>query len=67
MLDLSAKVQLWRQKAKEGALSHEEMREAISALRAGRMAASAGNDKKRETAKKPQISSDDLLKQLEGL
>lgn len=69
--DLSAKVQLWRQKAREGTLTQDEMREAISTLRAERTGAAAVSEKSREkkaTARaKASISSDDLLSQLDDL
>ena len=32
--EMQAKIQLWRQKAREGTLTQDEMREAIAALRA---------------------------------
>lgn len=68
-MSILEKVSEWRAKAKAGTLTHEEMKEAIAYLRAGRSAASAGNDAKRAAsgAKKPIKSSDDLLKELQGL
>ena len=37
--ELQSRVQVWRQKANAGTLSIDEMREAIAALRGGRLAA----------------------------
>lgn len=66
-MDISAKVQIWREKAKAGTLSHEEMKEAIQALRAGRASASVTSSAARTSrAKKAPVNSDDLLAQLEG-
>jgi len=67
MLDLSAKIQLWRQKAREGTLSQAEMREAIEYLRQGRVQAAATSAKSRSSKAKPAVNSDDLLKELDGL
>lgn len=66
--DLSAKIQLWRQKAKDNTLTPEEMREAIKALRAGRLAAagSASGGKKAHVAKAP-VDGDALLSELESI
>lgn len=69
-MSILEKVAEWRAKAKAGTLTHEEMKEAIAYLRAGRSAASAGNDAKRAASsakKQPAKSSDDLLKELQGL
>lgn len=64
--DLSAKIDLWRQKAAAGTLSLDECREALSILRAGRVAASqtstTSRTKKASAAKSKQpIDSDALL------
>lgn len=61
--DLQSKVALWRQKAAEGTMTAEDYREALSALRAGRLAAA-------QSAKKPKkeaVSAEDLLRELDGL
>jgi len=69
--EMTAKVALWRQKAREGTLTKEEMKEAIAALRGERAkvaqptAGSKVTRAKKEAAKKP--DGDDLLSQLEGL
>ena len=69
--DISAKVQLWRQKAREGTLTQDEMREAIEVLRQGRTAAavtSAVSRERKATAKaKANVNSDDLLSELDDL
>jgi hypothetical protein len=64
-MDIQTKVQIWRQKCTNGTITLEEMREAISYLRADRKAASAAAVKTKATKAKP--NSDDLLKELEGL
>ena len=69
-LDLQLKVAEWRRKAREGTLSLEETREAITALRAGRslIAAATGGSKTKAASKaKAKPSGDDLLSELEGL
>lgn len=69
--DLSTKVQLWRQKAREGTLTQDEMREAITFLRQSRgtaAATSAASKERKSTAKaKANVNSDDLLSQLDSL
>jgi hypothetical protein len=66
---LIAKISEWRQKARENTLTHEEMKEAIQALRrdrAGVPQATSGT-RARATAKKAPINSDDLLSGLEDI
>jgi hypothetical protein len=63
--ELQSKVLLWRQKAADGTLSIEEMKEAVLALREGRVSASAASDKSRaKKAAKAIPSADDLLNEL---
>lgn len=73
--EMQAQVAVWRQKAAEGKLSVEEMREAIKVLREGRVQAmAAANASKRKAiatgeikaprAKKVARSADDLLGEL---
>ena len=65
--ELNAKVAEWRQKSVEGTLSLEDMKEAIQALRGGRVSAAIASSTSR--AKKAPIvvqSADDLLGELEG-
>jgi len=68
--DMSAQIQLWRQKAREGTLTPDEMRLAIAALRRDRIGASVVSDTsraKKATAKsKANVNSDDLLSELDG-
>lgn len=63
--DLTMKVAEWRQKSKNGELTVEECREALSVLRSNRAAAQVTSTKSR--AKKAPVNADDLLSQLEGL
>ena len=56
------KVADWRQKAREGTLTQDEMREAITFLRAERVAMPAAKAKA-----KPVINTQDLLSELDGL
>ena len=69
--EMQAKIQLWRQKAREGTLTQDEMREAIAALRQDRVAAAgvstASRAKKSATAAKKAVNSDDLLSELDGM
>jgi hypothetical protein len=63
--ELQAKIAIWRQKAIDGTLTVEEMKEAILALRAGRVsAAHASENSKRKAAKVAIPSADDLLAEL---
>ena len=69
--EMQAQIQLWRQKAREGTLTQDEMREAIAALRQDRVAAAgvsaASRAKKSATAAKKAVNSDDLLSELDGM
>lgn len=69
--EAQAKVQLWRQKAREGTLTQDEMREAIATLRQDRIAAAVvsatSRAKKSATAAKKAVNSDDLLSELDGM
>lgn len=69
--EMQAKIQLWRQKAREGTLTQDEMREAIAALRQDRVGAAATSEKSREKKAagraKANVNSDDLLSELDGL
>lgn len=69
--EAQAQVQLWRQKAREGSLTQDEMRQAIAILRQDRVAASGTSDKAKTTRAtsraKKNINSDDLLGELDGL
>lgn len=68
--ETTAKIQLWRQKAIEGTLTKEEMREAIVLMRGERRSAAVASETARKTAAKktkPQLDGDDLLAELGGL
>lgn len=59
------KIADWRQKARDGTLTRDEMREAISFLRAERTAIPPSTAKPRTSAAKaPAKSADDLLGEL---
>ena len=63
--ELQAKIAIWRQKAVDGTLTVEEMKEAILALRAGRVSAAHASEASRRKAAKVAIpSADDLLAEL---
>lgn len=66
--ETQAKVQLWRQKAREGTLSQEERREAIQLLRQDRIgAAQVSTASRAKKAPKAPVNADDLLSELENL
>lgn len=71
MTDLSTQVQLWRQKAREGTLTQDDMKEALIALRESRQAAGAVSATSRatkgEARAKKAINSDSLLNELDNL
>ncbi|MDE2097542.1 MAG: hypothetical protein KGL39_09875 [Patescibacteria group bacterium] len=63
--ETQAKIAIWRQKAVEGTLTVEEMKEAIHLLRAGRIGAHIASDTSRRKKAKADIpSADDLLAEL---
>ena len=69
--EIQAKIQLWRQKAREGTLTQDEMREAIAALRQDRTSAAGvsavAKERKATSRAKANINSDDLLGELDSL
>lgn len=68
--ETQAKIALWRQKAVEGTLTKEEMREALVLMRGERRSAAVASETARKTAArkvKPQLDGDDLLAELAGL
>lgn len=66
--ELNAKIAIWRQKQAEGTLTLDEMREAIIALRGGRVSASiASATSKAKKAPVVAPSADDLLSELGDL
>jgi hypothetical protein len=64
-LELQAQVQVWRRKSADGTLTQDEMRQAILALRQGRISAGMASAKSKK-AKAP-VNADDLLAELGGL
>jgi hypothetical protein len=61
-LPLAVRVEQWRAKAREGTLTLEEQREAIVALRAGRVAAAQASPKRAAGSKATEpVNIDDLL------
>ncbi len=68
MDDLDAKIAIWRQKAIDGKLTQEEMREAIALKRADRRAALTASDNSRRAKAKAVVpSAQQLLDELDGL
>lgn len=64
--EMMTKVAIWREKARNGTITTEEMKEAIVFLRAERQAMPASSATKSRTAK-PVVSATDLLSELDGL
>lgn len=69
--ELQSKIAIWREKAIDGTITVEEMKEAVIALRAGRVSAahaSEGARAKKAATGKPTLSldADDLLAELGG-
>lgn len=64
-LDLQVKIAEWRRKSRDGTITHEELLEALTHLRAGRTAAAKASTTKKAAAKKP--DGDALLSELDGL
>jgi len=63
--EMQSKLAIWRQKAADGSISIEEMRQAVRELRAGRQAAiQTASAAKRSSAKTPTRSAEDLLGEL---
>jgi hypothetical protein len=62
--DLQSKIALWRQKSAEGSMTVVEYREAIEALRAGRLSAAESSKAKKQKKVAEPIEEGDLL---EGL
>jgi hypothetical protein len=63
--ELQAKLEVFREKAREGILTREEMQEAIQLLADGRMSAAKASPRARvKTAKEAIPDADDLLKDL---
>lgn len=66
--EIQGNIAVWRQKAIEGTLTDEELRQAILIMREGRIGASIASDaSKTKKAKAIIPSAADLLSELEGL
>ena len=63
--ELQNQIAVWRQKSNDGTLSLDDMREAVKALRGGRIAAAA-TAKSRPTKPTPR-AVEDMLGELKGL
>jgi hypothetical protein len=66
---IGSSIQIWRQKAADGTITLEEMRQAIAAIRAERVGASTKSDTSRASkatakAKAAPVDSDALLDEL---
>lgn len=69
-LELSAKISSWRLKAADGTLTLDEMKEAITHLRAGRVAAASAARASAGSRKKAAVAipaAADMLNELENL
>ena len=67
-MDTLTKIAIWRQKAVDGTLTTEEMKEAILVLRGDRRGAAIASDKARKAKAGVAIpTADDLLAELGGL
>jgi plasmid rolling circle replication initiator protein Rep len=63
--EIQSKIAVWRQKALDGTLTLEEMKEAVKLMREGRVsAASASDSSRRKTAKAEIKSADEMLDEL---
>ena len=63
--EIQAKIAIWRQKAIDNSLTLEEMKEAITLLRQGRVSAAASSESARRAKAKAAVpSADDLLSEL---
>lgn len=63
--ELQSKLSIWRQKASEGTLSMEELREAVAFLRSDRKAAASTSTAKKNAKAKVAIpDADTLMKEL---
>lgn len=68
-IDLSIKVQEWKQKISAGTMTQDDMREAVRFLRADRTSAhvTSGAAKARKSAAKATPDGESLLRELDGL
>lgn len=66
--ELQSKIALWRSRSADGTITQDEMKQAIIAIRQGRVsAATAAGESKKRTSKSPSRSADDLLSELGSL
>jgi hypothetical protein len=63
--EMQQQILIWRQKQREGTLTREEMRQIVITLREGRHASAVTGRKTGTKAKKPALSGDALLAELE--
>lgn len=68
-LDLRAKVEIWRQKQRDGTLSLEEAKQAIEAIRQGRVTAAVASarSKAKSAPTGPTIDTKSFLAGLKGM
>lgn len=63
--ELTSRIQIWRQRARDGVLTEADMAEAINALRGERRgAAMASDNARRKTAKAAVPDADSMLREL---
>ncbi len=66
--ELQSRIAIWRAKAIDGSLTLEDMKEAVRAMRAGRISAAYSSEAARRSKAKSTVKDgDELLKELEGL
>lgn len=66
--EMQSKIAVWRQKAVDGTLTLEEMKEAILFMRAGRASAAAASEQARRSKAKAAVKdADTLLAELTNL
>ena len=63
--EMQVKLAGWRDKARRGELTQDELREAIAALREDRSRSVSAGAVKKASAKKAPVNSDDLLAELD--
>lgn len=62
--ELLSKIAEWRAKCADGTMTTEDYREALAALRAGRLSAASSSKKTTKKKEKEILSGDDMLKEL---
>ena len=68
-VETQAKIQLFRQKAREGTLTQDDMREAIILMRGDRERAASvsATSRTKKAVGKVKVNSDDLLSELDNI